>query len=278
VKREERIETLKELGLTFCQARTYLSLLQIGPATAKHIAETSKIARPDVYRIIPALQKEGIVEKLMTNPTTFHAISLTQVLPTMLKYKIAKLNKLKKKTEELLRDFKNSPAKGLLETDAEFIMIPGKQAIIEKLKEALLKSQISASVVTSKNRFSAAILEFEKIYQKALEKGVKIKIATDRHIPQKKALEAIENLAKNPNFEVKYFDDVPPAVVSIFDNKEVSLILSAKAQLTGTSAIWSNNQSFMALAQDYFENKWIKASYSFSAIQKEEDAYLRTDQ
>jgi sugar-specific transcriptional regulator TrmB len=261
LKSEERLQVLTKLGFTLDQARIYLALVQEGPATARKIAEISKIARPDIYRIIPTLQKEGVVEKHVTKPAIFQAIPLAFVLPIMLKRKTIEQNKLKKKTEELLSHFKNTHAKDLQEAGTEFTIISRKEAIILRLKEALLKSQISVCVVTSQKRFSAAILEFEKIYRKDLKKGVKIRMATDRHIPQKEALKALQNLMEDSNFEVKYFDEAPKAIVSIFDNKEAIITLSATASLAEASAIWSNNPCFTALAQSYFENKWNQASY-----------------
>ena len=260
MKNGERIETLLELGMTFDQAKTYLTLLRAGPATAKVIAQVSKIARPDIYRIIPTLQKEGAVEKLMTRPATFQATPAAIVLPSMLKRKAEVQSKLKKKTKEFLGDFKNFHAKDLLEVDSEFAIVPEKEALIQRLKETLLKTQICLDVVTSQRRFSAAILEFEGVYRKALEKGVKIRIATDRHVPLEKVLGIVKNFTRDYHFEVKYFDNPPPTIVTIFDNKEVLVTLTAKAQFAETSSIWSNNTSFIALAQSYFENAWNRAS------------------
>jgi len=54
----ERIETLTSLGLTLNQARAYLSLLQLGPVGAKELAESSKITRQDIYRVMLASKKK----------------------------------------------------------------------------------------------------------------------------------------------------------------------------------------------------------------------------
>ncbi len=260
MKQEERVETLVELGMTLNQARTYLTLLRTGPATAKVIAQNSKIARPDIYRIIPTLQKEGIVAKLMTKPATFQAVPPALVLSVMLKHKALEQNELKKKTKEFLGDSKSFHTEDLLEADSLFVIVPEKEAVIERIKETILKTQICLDVVTSQRRFSAAILEFEGLYRKALKKGVKIRIATDRHVPFKKVLGIVQNLSKDCNFEVRYFDNSPPAIVTIFDNKEVLITLTARAQLAETSSIWSNNTAFIALFQTYFKNAWDKAA------------------
>ena len=261
MKNEERIETLTKLGLTVNQARIYLALLQKGSATAKGIAEASKIARPDVYRTIPTLQKEGIVEKIMTKPATFQAIPIKYVLPMMLKSQSEEQKNLKRKTEELLRDVKgNRLDQQIRETDKEFSIVPRKVAIIKKLEEALAQAQLSVCTVTSQKRFSSAIVKFEEGYKRASKRGVKIRLCTEKQPINKKVAKILQRLSLNTNFEVKYFDDPPAAVVSIFDGKEAYVTMSAAAHLAEASALWSNNPCFLALAQNYFECKWEKAS------------------
>jgi sugar-specific transcriptional regulator TrmB len=257
LKSEERIETLTGLGLTVDEARIYLALLQTGTATAKQLAENSKIVRPDIYRIIPTLQKKGIIEILITRPTRFQAIPVARALPFLLKRKTTEQNELKKKTQELLSDLKNNHAeKDPQETDTEFAIIYGEDAIMQRLKEALLKAKIRVCAVTSQKRFSEAILELAKGYQKALKKGVKIRIAAEKHVTNKAAFKIVQTLSQNPNFEVRYFSAPSPEIVTIFDSREAYVTMSQVAQLAEASAIWSNNHTFITLAQTYFENKW----------------------
>ena len=260
MKNEERLEILMKLGLTFDQARTYLTLVQAGSSSAKEIAEISKIARPDIYRIIPTLQREGMVEKLITKPASFKAIPIEDMLPLMLKRKTADQNELKLKTQELLSDFKNFHAEQRPKEATDFSIVPGKKFIMLKLTDSLFKAQTSVWVITSQNRFSTAILEFGKTYAKALKKGVEIKIGTDKHVPEEKAGKILQKLARNPSFQVKFFDEAPSAIVSIFDSKEAFVTLSTTSHLEGTSSIWSTNPCFIALAQSYFEKEWNNAS------------------
>lgn len=258
MKSQEQIKTLTELGLTLDQARTYLALTQASPATAKAISDISKIAKPDIYRIIPSLQEQGIVEKLVTKPASYQAIPMEHALPALLKRREAEQNRLRRKTEELLSDYRNNQSHGLLDS-AEVVVVPGKGAILNRLNEALLKTRYSLCVITSHKRFSAANLEFEKVYREILRKGGKIRIATDRHIPQKSSLKMMQTFADKASFEVRFFEDTVPSVVGIFDGKEAYVVLTATARLAEASALWSSNPSFVALAQNYFENKWSKA-------------------
>jgi hypothetical protein len=66
----------------------------------------------------------------------------------------------------------------------------------------------------------------------------------------------IQKLSINSSFNVKYFDAPLPAVVSIFDDREACITMSAEANLSEASALWSSNPCFIALAQSFFDSKW----------------------
>ncbi len=226
MKSEEIIKVLTGLGLTIDQARVYLALVYLGPATAKQLSEESKIAKPDIYRIAPTLQKQGMVETLMSRPVSFKAIPANQSLSTLLKHKASEQKELSRKTEVLLSDLKKNPVKiHTNQASIDVAIIPGKEVIIQKIKESLLKAQITLCVVTPKSRFSASIVEFADAYRKALRKGVKIRIAAEQHLAQTKALAIVQTLSRDPNFEIKYFINPPPAIVTIFDAQEAYLTL-----------------------------------------------------
>ncbi|MCW4028911.1 MAG: hypothetical protein NWE92_04610 [Candidatus Bathyarchaeota archaeon] len=264
LKSSEKIETLTELGLTNNQARTYLTLLQTaGHLTAKELADTSKIARPDIYRILPALQKAGLVEQIMTRPASYEAISPLQVLPFLLEQKTTQQQELKKKTRALLNDINTNPAKKECETAAEFILVPQHKALIEKLKDALLQAQTSVSVVTSSSRFKAALVTFRGDFRKALDSGVKIQVVTDYFVPKLEAQKTLQALLKYPTFEIRYLADAPPAIVGLYDCKEVLVSLSPLGQLGVGPSLWSNNPSFVVLVQNYFENYWHHTSDAY---------------
>ena len=108
MKSEDSIQVLTGLGLTISQAKVYLALVYLGSATAKQLSEVSKIARPDIYRIIPTLQKQGIVETLISRPTSFKAIPSNQTLHTLLKRKATEQNELRRKTEALLSNLEKN--------------------------------------------------------------------------------------------------------------------------------------------------------------------------
>lgn len=138
MKTEERIETLTKLGLTTIQAKIYLSLLQTGPTTAKNLATTMDTSRPDMYRVIATLHKDGIIEKLLTKPAVFKAAPANLLIDSLLKRKTEAQNEVNKKSNELLSDLLNNQAqKEIHEPGLDFVIIQGKEATFERLKEGL---------------------------------------------------------------------------------------------------------------------------------------------
>ena len=257
----ERIETLMELGLTLNQARAYLALALVGPAGAKELAEASNITRQDVYRVMTTLEERGIAERLLSTPTVYKALPIEDVMKSLINRKIGEHRELQKRTRRLVVDVRGKQGeKAVQDDESQFIIIPSREAITQRLADALSKTSRSIDVVTSNERFSSAIMAFSKMYENALERGVRIHIAAEKHVVQNGALEIARNLSKSEGFEVRFFSFMPEAVVSIFDSKEASVTISSTANSPKARALWSNDNGFVTLARHYFENMWNNAA------------------
>ncbi len=254
---------LTELGLTLSQAKVYLTLIQIGSSKVGPISKTTGIHRENLYQVIRSLEGAGLIGKELGPVAKYKAISLDEALSMLIKRKQKQMVELKANAKEILERFKkekdgqgaaiNDPQ---TEENSKFLIINGKEAILRRIRETLRKTQTSVDIVTTPIRFSYAILDFANDYNKALKRGTKIRIATEKHVAEKTALQTVQNLKRNQLFELKYFPEPTHAIISLFDKKEAFVSLSATAHLNGTSGIWSNNSSFIALAQNYFETKW----------------------
>jgi sugar-specific transcriptional regulator TrmB len=261
--RENEITVLVELGLTNSQAKVYLALVQIGSSKIGNISKTTGILRENLYQTIRSLENAGLVEKELGAANKYKAISPDEALSMLLRYKQKQVNELKTKTKTMMENLKKESGSRAtliedLQTieDSKFVIISGKDVLIKKIKDILQKSQSDIDIVTSLTRFSSIIAEFAKDYRKALGRGAKIRIAIEKHVAEKGALDKVFSLKRNPRFEAKYFSEPPQAILWIFDQKEAFVSLSATANLNETLGIWSNNSSFVALARNYFETQW----------------------
>ena len=147
----ETTDTLIELGLTLNQARIYFALLHSEkPLSAKEISKITNITRQDVYRILPDLQKVGLLEKNITAPAMFKATPLKLGVSILMKNKTAQHIELMEKANKM----SDEPClkEPTLEDDPEFVLVPGNDAVVQKIGQITGTVQTSLDIVTSRKR------------------------------------------------------------------------------------------------------------------------------
>ncbi|PVX25598.1 MAG: hypothetical protein CW691_04155 [Candidatus Bathyarchaeum sp.] len=253
--KEEAIETLQHLGLTFSQSRIYLSLVNSGEATAKIISKMSGVARAEVYRTIPTLQKLGLAEKVLTIPIKFKATPPKEGLAFLLKQKNMKHTELQEKTTKLIDEFTESKETKLIEEGTEFVIIPEGKMHRRWIVKRRSKTQKSVDVFVTPGALRYEIHNDFEQFQELLEKGVKIRYLVFSSSEIKNEVKINPYLIKNPDFQIRSIANVPLVATVVFDNKEGVLSNPTNNLLMGPK-LWSNNPHFIALVQNYFETVW----------------------
>mgnify|MGYP001031331611 CR=1 FL=1 len=254
---KKEVEVLEGLGLTSCQAKAYLALCHFGLLDAKTVTKYADVPRSDTYRIMSELEGLGLIEKVISRPTTFRAISLEMGTSILLKRKKEETDRLESNIKGLLENFKTNN-KQLQLPKPEFVLIPGKEAIINRSKIVHTNTQISIDSIVSLKRFRPMVFSYLNEAKKLLERGVEFRVILEKP-EDKKSIPEIKELKKYPSYELRYVLNSPSAQVTIFDKKEAFITTLAKAGLAESSTLWSNNPSLLSIIQEYFEMVWIKA-------------------
>jgi sugar-specific transcriptional regulator TrmB len=76
----ELVETLETAGLSPYQAEAYVTLLELGTASATEVADASGVPKPRIYDVIDALEAQGYVETYETDTLGARAHSPADVL------------------------------------------------------------------------------------------------------------------------------------------------------------------------------------------------------
>jgi len=139
---EENTDLLLGLGLSLNQARIYLAILKLEKTTVGQVAQFSKVRREDVYRIMPSLEKMGLIEKLMGKPAVFRATPISDALSFLVAEEKAKsddrLKGMRTRVQKLsLKDWKQP----ILGEDSIYILIAEKKAILAKTSELIRNSK-----------------------------------------------------------------------------------------------------------------------------------------
>jgi len=251
---DDHIRTLMSFGLSFLQAKVYLNLVKLDEADVKTIAKTSKVARQDIYRIMPILIKMGLGENIIAKPTIYRATPLNLGLSILLQKRKEEYVELKKKESWLLNNFNSYNTKMILQEDIAQFKITSEITLILKLhRELIQKAHITIDVIIPFVTKPSKLVEIWAYLHELnmTKRSVKIRCITDK---PKKSMWKQQALAENTNLEYKYLAIIPFGM-HIFDKKEVTLSISKES---GLPCLWSNNPNILMLAQNYFEELWNK--------------------
>lgn len=249
------IGILTSLGLTVRQAEVYLAITQLEEPTVKSIAQAARIARAAVYRVIPMLQKLGLIQKIISIPNTYKGLPLSEGISILLEQETEQHKETQAKVKEFLQNIKNRSSKKLRQENTQCSLIYGLKAVTREYLKSLQKIQKSKDCILKWKAMLYLLSRDFRYIDEALEKGVKIRYIT--HIPEsEKAPHIIKTLTKKGNFEIKTTSAMPKIEIDIFDAKIVHFINVQDSAPKEIEVLRLENPAVADLLQDYFELKW----------------------
>ncbi len=259
---DEYVRNLTTLGLTLIQAKIYLALCRSDKLTVKAISKASNLARQDVYRVMPTLEKLGLVERLLDAPNRYKAIPIADGVGTLLRRKTQEFTELQEKTTEFLTIInsvqqENDPIRTQSE-DSQFILTSEKNLLFKRLSEGTRAAISKIDLAGNWEAMENAVTYCYQDFKRALERGVSIRSITEKPEGQNLILPALKVLKKSQLYELKFAEDQPPVTMWVIDNRELNICLTP-SNCFGVPNLWTNNLAILMIATIYFENIWNKA-------------------
>jgi sugar-specific transcriptional regulator TrmB len=257
---ETVVQTLIQLGLTILESRIYIALSKYQNLTTKELSKMTKTSQPDVYRVLYKLQNKGLVEKIIEKPARFKAVPLEKGINFLIQRKKIEQDTLLTKAELLIHTFRESSHnKEPVETlKSQFIMIPQKEDIVSKIKEAIDLSEKTVDLYLTWVRFTNGFSSvFIKNCERAWKRGVHFRIVVES--PKEKAAQkqAMQFSKKSPFCSIRFLPGKSKTVTGIYDKKEIFIIVNPTENLFHSPALWSNNQSLLTVIQEHFDILWL---------------------
>ena len=259
---EEAVETLKGLGLTFVQAKVYLTLSSL-PKNIASISECSKVPRTDLYRVLHELETKGLVERIIANPIEYKAVSLNECLDILIQARTRQSSDLQNRAAKLRKEFAEKHYVHNCDLKPKFVLVPSNR-VVEKIVSAINGSTEHIDLLLSWKRLSCGTYFFKEVLKKAWNRNVTCRILTD--YPQENSIPQLIFYKKSP-CSIRFLVFPPKTVMGLYDYKEVFIIENPAVGLNESSALWSNNPSLISLAKEYYENLWLATKKDSTRIQ-----------
>jgi HTH-type transcriptional regulator, sugar sensing transcriptional regulator len=159
-------EKLRGFGLSSYEAKSYVSLVSLGPSEPKKVARDARIPYTSAYPALRSLEAKGWVEQVVKKPATYRAKRPTKV-------KAAVASRLDDTFKELERMYKTEPTE-----EAELVYtLRGREKVLEKVYELLTGARRSLMVVSpSMGLEDAKVME---LIEDAVAKGIGVRAICD---------------------------------------------------------------------------------------------------
>ena len=253
------LETLKDLGLTFSQARVYLAAAKLGRAKAVDIWKESGVGRQEVYRILSELLELGLIEKEITKPTQFRATSLTKGLKILLNARHKEISALDVKVRKI-KERNKSNINAIGTQEPQFVILPRKYLMENRGQYSYKKAKKNIDFLGSFRRIADAFTYNITVYNEAVKRGVLMNVITDK--PEVFEFERLKKeaniLFSKKTFNLKFAAQPVNIAISIIDNKEAYFALNPERNIFEDQLLWTNNSTIITLAKEHFMTSWDK--------------------
>ncbi len=252
-------EILSDFGLTGNQAKVYIAIAQLNLASVSQASKASKVRREDVYRILPKLEKMGLIEKILGTPMKVRATPVEEALSILIKREqdIAskRVSALKAKKDEFLKSFKSSRVEPISE-EAHFALIPQREGIINKGLAMIKNAKREIDIITSGYEFIQIFTNYAELLKKAIRKGVKVRVVLDVSEHEDPILSVVEGYkSSGASFDLKYKDQ-PSGHYTIVDYKQALVATSTEVPIGENPCLWTDDDTLVGLMQKNFEGIW----------------------
>lgn len=253
-KEDFSIQTLVKLGLTALQAKIYLTTVIVQRAGVAKISAVSKVARPDVYRVLPTLEKMGLVRKIIASPTMYEATPLKQGCEILLQNKKNEYIQTRQDTSSLIHDFYEKHLKSQDVPSNDFVLISSATLLLEKFQIENAVAKTSIDVVGHWLAVRPLVFGYNPVFQKALKRGIKIRVVTE-----KPSAEQLCDIVKNSLLEMRFLDECVPIKAVIYDGQRANMCVGTLSTDEIIPSLWSDNPEFVKVVLAAFEKAWSNA-------------------
>jgi sugar-specific transcriptional regulator TrmB len=254
---ERKLEVLMNLGLTLLQAKTYLALVKFESADVQTIFKASKIARQDVYRVMPSLQKLGLAQEIIGKPMLYRPTPLKQGYSLLLENQSQKHIELEKQAKDVIKNLDDLEVQMVRERDPQFMINHSEQLLTKWFDELIHSTQETLDVMCGWRAVNLSFPFNTQDIKQMLKRNVKIRLITDKNADLSAIQRMLVSNEKNILFGVHFVDEVP-VEMAISDRKQVGLSIALSSTNGGVPSLWSNHPQFVKVMVGYYESSWEK--------------------
>jgi len=262
---ENNTRALSDLGLSTNQTKVYLCVLRTGGMRFQDIEKVTKIAREDIYKIVPKLEEMGLTERVLGHPTMVRALPVEIALANLIKVEknsfTDRMFALEESTWEFMKRYKSMDTKKteVRGEEGNFVLLTQKNAIVNKGTEMIKDARDRIDAIYSEAQLAQFIPLFAEPLRKACSGGVETRLIAEKKANMGAGKAVIEkDLRGCKTLNLRYADH-PTSHCIIVDYKQALSATSSKGYFAESSHLWTDNKGIVELLAVNFDGLWQSA-------------------
>lgn len=258
---QDFLTKLKSFGLNSYEGKLWVALLSRGVSTAGELSDIADVPRSRTYDVLESLEKKGFIIVKIGKPIKYLAVDPSEVVSRVQK-------SIQKETEtqiKLIDELKGSDILkelSLLHNQGIEMVDPvdhsgsfrGRDSVYDHIEAMCKGAESTITLMTTETEFVRKLERFKKVFEKAAQRGVKIRIAA-----KLQKISMNDELVKlSASFaEVKNVSQMTSRFV-IVDGKEVLFMLQNDDSVHSSYdvGVWVNTPFFAGALEQLFELAW----------------------
>jgi len=258
-------KTAKELalfGVTNTQAKIYIGLNVLGVASASEIASLSEVRREEVYRVMPELEKIGLVTRKLETPRRFLAIEVKTTLETLINIKRKAMEKeitnLRQKKVELIAQLKTITRLKTEEEDSSTEVFSEHISVLAKLVQMIKKAKRRIMLVSSLDQVGTVLVrKIEKTIKMGKNRISTQIIIDDSWLNETNTLKLMRSKIADKQIELRHVEMLPFNLLIV--DEEEAIWGEFQPRNAGSKIFLTNNQTQIGLVKMAFNNLWMQS-------------------
>jgi sugar-specific transcriptional regulator TrmB len=258
---EDLVKTLCDFGFTVNQAKVYLSIIKFGANNVGRISKQTQLHRQDIYKILPKLEKKGLITKTINKPFLIEAIPVEKSLDNLIERERKKANEKISYLENNLKDIIASlqeRAEKNENPEAHFTLLTTDDAIENRAGLSFRKVKKEVNLFTNLELLNMPIMRYYVEFLQSLKennsKGLLLVTSQDSPALVRQSVEKIAPY--KGNFTAKLIDKKMFRQYQIIDRKEVWIAVQQKTETGFPCMLCTNDQNIIDVYSEHFRRQW----------------------
>ncbi len=259
---EDLVIKLENFGFTVNQAKVYLSIVHSGSTHVGRISKDTQLHRQDIYKMLPKLEKMGLITKTIDKPFMIEAVPVGEALDNLVSKERKNANErithLENNLKEMVNTLQEQPR---IKEEATFTLLTTDEAIKSRGRLTFKKFKKEFLLVTDIEHIKSPSRHYFRYFLQTISnenaKTRLIVVANDEVDTVKQTVEKIVPI--KGKFAAKSIKETSCKNFQVIDNKEVWIATQQKTETGNPCILLTNDQNIVSVYKENFNKAWKNA-------------------